>query len=89
MLFRSDPHQPHTYKIRLRWENERLWDGTVYVNGKEMSRVALPPLGPVEVQIWSDNYVLNSSGWGAPKIGYGNGEQFTRFTRIAVWTEAR
>lgn len=88
-LIGIDPRQPRTYTIRLRWENERLWVGTVYVDGREMSKVTMPPLGPVEVQIWSDNYVLNNPGWGAPKIGYGNGEQFTRFTRIAVWTEAR
>jgi hypothetical protein len=88
-LIGIDPRQPHTYTIRLRWENERLWVGTVYVDGKEMSKAAMPPLGPVEVQIWSDNYVLSNPGWGAPAIGYGNGEQFTRFTRIAVWTEAR
>jgi hypothetical protein len=86
----TDMTLPHTYSIRLAWVNDHLWDGTIFVDGQLLAEVPMPPLGPLEVQIWSDNYVLRSPNrWLAPTVGYGNGEQSTTFTRVSVRAEKK
>jgi hypothetical protein len=86
----TDMTLPHTYSIRLAWVNDHLWDGTIFVDGQLLAEVPMPPLGPLEVQIWSDNYVLRSPNrWLVPTVGYGNGEQSTTFTRVSVRAEKK
>jgi len=80
-----DMHEPHTYLLRLHWVDEHSWIGTVFVDGQVVSTMSLPPLGPVEVQIWSDNYAMDTSISGIPMIGYQNGEtKWIRFQEISV-----
>jgi hypothetical protein len=67
----------------------RNWLGIVSVDGKEMSCLVLPPFGPLEVQLWGDNYLLATPN-GVPDIRFQNGAtKWIRFTGVAVWTEAR
>ena len=86
-----DIYQPHLYSVRLRWVDEKTWLGTLLVDGMQLAETEMPPLGPVEVQLWSDNYVITSSNpRKAPEIAYGNGQyQSTHFSHVAVRAEAR
>lgn len=86
-----DIKQPHLYSVRLHWVDKKTWLGTLLVDGVQLAETEMPPLGPVEVQLWSDNYVVTSNNpHKAPAIAYGNGEyQSTHFSRVAVRTEAR
>jgi len=84
-----DITQSHSYRLRLRWLDRRNWLGVIHVDGQEMTRMTLPPFGPLEVQIWGDNYLL-STHHNVPDIRFQNGEtKWIRFTDVAVWTEAR
>lgn len=51
-----DPYTLHTYEIRLRWISKTEWLGTVTVDDTVLCRMPMPSFGPVEVQVWSDNY---------------------------------
>ena len=53
-----DSHTWHNYKIRLRMVNKTKWLGIVHVDGAKLCRLSLPPFGPLEVHIWSDNYLM-------------------------------
>jgi len=80
-----DMHESHTYLLRLHWVDEHTWLGTVSVDDRVVSSMSLPPLGPVEVQIWSDNYAMETSFNGIPKVGYQNGEtKWIRFQEISA-----
>jgi len=91
-----DSHTKHSYQIRLRWEDETHWAGFVYVDGAKMCSMLLPPLGPVEVHVWSDNYLVTSMPrrwWEiAPsmelKFQDGGDKQF-HVGKIKIHTEAR
>lgn len=84
-----DMYQLHTYQLRLHWVNETTWQGIVSVDGEQVSWMNLPPFGPVEVQIWSDNYALKTSFSGTPVIDFQNGEsKWVRFENISAWAEA-
>jgi len=48
----------HMYEIRLRWIDPTEWSGSVKVDGATQCEMRMPALGPVEVHVWSDNYLL-------------------------------
>jgi hypothetical protein len=81
-------YELHTYQLRLHWLDEHTWQGIASVDGQVLSVMTLPPLGPVEAQIWSDNYALKTSLSGTPVIGYQNGAKWVRFEQVAAWSEA-
>ena len=53
-----DSHTWHQYQIRLRWVSKTEWLGIVSVDGAKLCRLPIPALGSVEVQVWSDNYLI-------------------------------
>lgn len=55
-----DTHTWRGYEIRLQWLSVTEWQGIVSVDGEEMCRISLPAIGPVEVQVWSDNYLATT-----------------------------
>jgi hypothetical protein len=55
-----DPHTWGSYEIRLRWISKTEWLGTVSVEDKELCRIPMPALGPVEVHAWSDNFLVTT-----------------------------
>lgn len=81
----------HVYTIRLRWVNEKEWLGIIAVDGREYSRMRMPPLGPLEVQLWGDNYLLHGdSAWLAPTVSQENGNtKSINFYRVSLRTEGR
>jgi hypothetical protein len=84
-----DMHELHTYLLRLHWIDERTWQGITSVDGQVLSRMNLPPLGPLEIQLWGDNYALQTSPFnGTPMIGFQNGAtKWVRFEQVSAWTE--
>jgi hypothetical protein len=54
-----DSHTRHAYQIRLMWVSQTEWVGVVFVDGAQLCSISMPPLGPVEVQVWSDNYLVS------------------------------
>lgn len=83
-----DMHEMHTYQLRLRWMNAQRWQGIVSVDGKIMSTMNLPPLGPLELHVWGDNYLIGTSFSGTPQIDLQNGEtKWIRFEAASAWTE--
>ena len=83
-----DMYQPHTYTLRLRWLDEKTWLGITSVDGKEVSRMEMPPLGPLELHIWGDNYKIGTAWNGAPEINFQSGEaKWVRFQQVSAWTE--
>jgi hypothetical protein len=84
-----DMHEPHTYLLRLHWIDAQSWQGITSIDGKVVSRLDLPPFGPVEVHIWGDNYRLGTSLTGTPQVGFQNGQtKWIRFDEVSAWTEA-
>ncbi|GJQ35074.1 MAG: hypothetical protein JETCAE01_10840 [Anaerolineaceae bacterium] len=55
-----DPELWHTYQIRLHQVSRIEWLGTVSVDGSELCRMMMPAFGPVEIQVWSDNYLVST-----------------------------
>ena len=53
-----DPELWHTYQIRLHQVSRIEWMGTVSVDGSELCRMMMPAFGPLEIQVWSDNYLV-------------------------------
>jgi hypothetical protein len=84
-----DMHELHTYLLRLHWIDEQTWQGITSVDGQVLSRMNLPPLGPLEIQLWGDNYALQTSPFnGTPRIGFQNGAtKWVRFEQVSAWTE--
>lgn len=56
-----DPSDWHTYELRLHRVNKIKWLGSIAVDGIEMCQIPMPAFGPVEVQVWSDNYLITST----------------------------
>jgi len=54
-----DSHTWHRYQIRLKWVSRTEWLGRVSVDGARLCSLSMPALGPVEVQVWSDNYFIS------------------------------
>jgi hypothetical protein len=85
----QDMHEMHTYQLRLRWVDGQHWQGIVSVDGQVLSSMNLPPLGPVEIHLWGDNYLLGTSFSGTPRVGFQNGEsKWIRFESVSAWTES-
>ncbi|MFZ5884042.1 MAG: hypothetical protein ACOYYI_09710 [Chloroflexota bacterium] len=91
-----DSHTWHVYKIVLRWHTSVEWFGSVYVDGAKLCSMSLPPFGPLEVHVWSDNYLVTSTArrwWEiAPAMSLhfqdGGDKQF-HLGHIKIYTEAR
>jgi hypothetical protein len=84
-----DMHEPHTYLLRLHWVDEQTWQGIIAVDGQVASRMTLPPFGPVEVHLWSDNYALGTSFSGTPIMEYQNGtSKWLKVEKVSAWVEA-
>ena len=56
-----DSRTPHVYQIHLHWVSQMEWLGSIFVDGKKLYEMAIPPFGPVEVQVWSDNYLVKTT----------------------------
>lgn len=57
----ADPYISHNYEIRLRWVSQTGWLGIVKVDNKIACQMKMPALGPTEIQVWSDNYLISSA----------------------------
>jgi len=55
-----DPYVWNSYEIRLHWVSKTEWLGTVSVDDKELCRIPMPTFGPVEVHVWSDNFLVTT-----------------------------
>ena len=56
-----DTHAWHNYEIYLRWISTTEWVGVVFVDGEQACHaVCMPAFGPLEVHIWTDNYLTIS-----------------------------
>ena len=53
-----DSHTWHRYQLRLRWISRSEWLGIIYIDGAKMCSLSMPPFGPTEVHVWSDNYLV-------------------------------
>lgn len=56
-----DPQVWHSYQIRLHRISRTEWLGSLSVDGSELCQMRLPAFGPLEVQVWSDNYLVTTS----------------------------
>ena len=80
-------HAWHDYEIRLRWDSAAQWTEIVSVDGTKSAEIAIPPLGPVQIQVWSDNYLiaLPSRRWWevfpTARLGFQNGGDKTFYLR--------
>lgn len=91
-----DSHTWHNYKIRLRMVERSNWLGIVHVDGAKLCSLSLPSFGPVEVHIWSDNYLVTSTPRRWWEIGprmdlqfQDGGEKQFHIGKIKICTEAR
>jgi len=50
-----DPRAWHVYELRLHWISKTEWLGIVKVDDIVQCQIPMPPFGPVEVHVWSDN----------------------------------
>jgi hypothetical protein len=83
-----DMHKLHTYLLRLHWVDAQTWLGTISVDGQQLSSMSMPPLGPLEVHIWGDNYSVATSALGITTIAHQNGPtKWIRFDSVSVWPE--
>jgi len=55
-----DPHTWGSYEIRLRWISKTEWLGTVSVDEEVLCQIPMPAFGPVEVHVWSDNFLVTT-----------------------------
>jgi len=55
-----DPQTWHDYELRLRWISKTKWLGMVSVDHTLLCQIPMPSFGPVEVHVWSDNFLVIS-----------------------------
>jgi hypothetical protein len=55
-----DPYTWGSYEIRLRQISKTEWLGIVSVDNVELCRIPMPAFGPVEVHVWSDNFLVTT-----------------------------
>ena len=55
-----NPELWHTYQIRLHRISKTQWLGSMSVDGSEVCRMTMPAFGPLEIQVWSDNYLVST-----------------------------
>lgn len=91
-----DPHAWHDYEIRLRWISKTEWLGTISVDNSVLCQMPMPAFGPLEVHVWSDNFlVINQpQRWWelAPSLDLNfqdGGEKQFLLDRIEILEEAR
>ncbi len=53
-----EPRSLHAYEVRLRWISQTEWSGSVKVDDTTQCQITMPPFGPVEVHVWSDNSLV-------------------------------
>lgn len=83
-------YEPHEYEVRIRWVSEEKWIGIVSVDGEKKCQMEIPPFGPLEVQIWSDGYLLKTSPWwklGVLQMGFQTGKKWFAFDYVDVVSE--
>ncbi len=83
-------YEPHEYEVRIHWVGEEKWIGIVSVDGAKKCQMEIPPFGPLEVQIWSDGYLLKTSPWwklGIPQMGFQTGNKWFAFDSVDVVSE--
>jgi hypothetical protein len=56
-----DSHTWHDYQVRLKWVSKTQWTGTVSMDGAKLCTLLIPAFGPVEVQVWSDNFLVTET----------------------------
>lgn len=56
-----DPYVWNSYEIRLHWISNTEWLGTVSVDDEELCRIPIPAFRPLEVHVWSDNFLVTPS----------------------------
>ena len=49
-----------SYEIRLHWISKTEWLGTVSVDDEVWCQIPMPAFGPVEVHVWSDNFLVTT-----------------------------
>jgi hypothetical protein len=54
-----DAHTWHSYEVRLHWVSKTEWLAIVKVDETAPCQISMPAFGPVEVQVWSDNALVN------------------------------
>ena len=83
-------YEPHDYEVRIRWVSKEKWIGIVSVDGEKKCQMEIPPFGPLEVQIWSDGYLLRTSPWwklGILQMGFQTGNKWFAFDYVDVVSE--
>ena len=55
-----DPYTWGSYEIRLQWVSKTEWLVSVSVDNIELCRIPMPAFGPVEVHVWSDNFLVTT-----------------------------
>ena len=53
-----DATRLHDYEVRLHWVSQTEWLGSVKVDETVQCQIAMPPFGPTEVHVWSDNALV-------------------------------
>lgn len=61
MPLQIDSHTWHKYQVRMKWVNKTEWSGTISVDGAKLCTLPMPAFGPLEVQIWSDNFLVTDT----------------------------
>ena len=91
-----DPYGWNSYEIRLHWVSKTEWLGTVSVDDEELCRIPMPAFGPVEVHVWSDNFLVTTQPrrwWelaSAMDLYFQDGgEKQFQMGRIEIFEEAR
>lgn len=91
-----DSHTWHDYQVRLEWVSKTEWRGMVSVDGATLCTLTMPAFGPVEVQVWSDNFLVTETPrrwWeitNAMDLGFQNsGEKQFYVGRIRIYAEAK
>jgi hypothetical protein len=91
-----DTYVPHDYEIRLRWISKTEWLGTVAVDGAVLCEMPMPAFGPMEVHVWSDNFLVISQPrrwWEiAPRMDVkfqDSGEKQFNVKKIEIFEEPR
>ena len=91
-----DPYTWGLYEIRLHWISKTEWWGTVSVDDKEMCRIPMPAFGPVEVHVWSDNFLVTTQSRRWWEIGpamdlkfQDGGKKQFQLGRIQIFEEPR
>lgn len=85
----TNMYEKHTYQFRLHWVNAKKWLAIISIDGKVVSQMTLPPFGPLEVDIWDDNHLVDTSDPDTYMGVYQTHKEtkWSRYENIRVWTE--